>query len=98
MLARTVLLLMVVPFWLSMHGQSLAQYRTDLVCWADEKNRCPAPWNADNVKFIACGSGGYSRFNPTWLCEVTCRITLGPTDSGGSCGYQAARIDCFSGP
>ena len=103
MLARVILPLMTIVVSLSMHGQSLAQTRTDNVCWADSKGRCPPPWNGNDVSLIACGTGGHSGFNPTYACQQICgadqgprcRITPGPGGDGGACGYRAARIDCF---
>jgi hypothetical protein len=104
MLAHTGLPLTAIAVWLTMSGgQSLAQTKTDLVCWAERPGQCPGVWSGPNVRHIACGSGGNAGFNPTWVCQQTCgigvgprcRITAGPGGDGGQCGYRAAKVECF---
>jgi hypothetical protein len=92
-----------IAILLSLRGQSVAQTRTDLVCWAQAKSQCPSPYNGEDVQHYPCGSGGNSGFNPNYVCQQVCgapvgprcRITAGPGGGGGQCGYRAARIDCF---
>jgi hypothetical protein len=95
--------LATVAVCLSTPGQSFAQSRTDLVCWAnpDQVGGCPQQYRD---KVFSCGSGGHSGFNPNWVCQQTCgadqgprcRITGGPGGDGGQCGYRAAQIECFN--
>jgi hypothetical protein len=103
MLARS-LPLVAIAVLLAMQGQSLAQSRTDWVCWAENKSQCPADWQGSNVEHLPCGSGGHSGFNPPWVCDHICgtpvgphcKITGGPGGDGGQCGYRAARVDCYN--
>jgi hypothetical protein len=104
MTARNAVLVLAIGVSIFIPSQLLAQSRTDRVCWADDKNRCPAPWNGSDIIQIPCGSGGNSGFNPAYACQQTCgapvgpkcRITGGPGGDGGQCGYRAAQIDCFN--
>jgi hypothetical protein len=93
--------LTVVMVLFSMQVQ--AQRQTTNVCWADSQARCPAPYNGKDARFIACGTSGLAGFNPPYVCQTICgapagkgcRITAGPSASGGQCGYQAAIVECF---
>jgi hypothetical protein len=95
-----------VALLLAIHGQSLAQSQTKLVCWAQSPNMCPGDWHSPTTEFIACGTAGFSGFNPNYVCSkvcgvplgVRCRITPGPGGPGGQCGYRAAKVDCFDQP
>src|SRR5262245_22936215 len=99
-----VIALATLAALLAMPGSSLAQSRTDLVCWAERKSQCPPPWNADNVVHYPCGSGGHSGFDPNWICDRICKaapgqrcqVTAGPSGAGGRCGFRAAKIECFN--
>jgi len=59
-------------------SESLAQSRTDKVCWADRLSRCPRPYDGPGTTFYQCGSGGHSGFNPTWVCQQICGSPPGP--------------------
>ena len=67
MLTRLILPLATTALWLSMQGQSLAQYRTDLVCWANDEQVSGCPQKYRTIVYH-CGSGGHSGFNPDWVC------------------------------
>ena len=105
MLTRLILPLATTALWLSMQGQSLAQYRTDLVCWANDEQVSGCPQKYRTIVYH-CGSGGHSGFNPDWVCQQTCGHPPGPRcriihfrgGDGGQCGYRAAKIDCFQQP
>jgi hypothetical protein len=99
MKTRLLLPLMAVAISVPMPGQSLAQSRTDMICWAESASACGPQYTIH----YPCGSGGHSGFNPTYACQQVCgqnpgprcRVTGGPGGEGGQCGYRGAKVECF---
>src|SRR5262249_35452264 len=87
--------------WLVVPSESLAQTRTDYVCWAERPNMCSSDYTD---AFFRCGTGGHSGFNPDFVCQQTCAATRGPRckvtpaggGGGGACGWREAKIECFN--
>lgn len=94
-----ILLLSIAVIWVTSRCESLAQPRTDMICWAESPRMCGPEYTIH----YPCGSGGNSGFNPTFACQQVCgqapgprcRITPGPGGPGGACGYRGVRVDCF---
>ncbi len=103
MLARVLIPFVVISVSLSVYGRAQAQSRVDTICWADNKDRCPAPWNGPDVTFYHCPVGNMSGFNTIYVCQQVCgteqgphcKIISGPAGEGGYCGYRAARVECY---
>jgi hypothetical protein len=104
MLRGIIIIVTPLVIFLSQDGRAQTPAQTVGVCWADSAARCPAPYNSGGAKFIACGTSGFSGFNPPFVCSMICGAPVGPrcritavsSAGGGQCGYQAARVDCFN--
>jgi hypothetical protein len=98
---RVITMILSVVLW---GNQLSAQTRTATVCWAENEAYCPAPFGGVQVTVFPCGSGGHGGFNPNFVCRnicgvdigFHCKITAGPSGSGGRCGFRQAQIECFN--